>query len=285
MFIIPFLVSPTMYTLEAYKSTRIDMPIMKSNFFFQQTPVYKGSKEYDKAIQSGPGYKIKTEMQSFFDKMGVRRDLIIKESLNLRFCISQGTNFFTKGDAAIEVTPYFYNVDKDACHWLIKHEISHIKNNDCFTIPLVAAISSLATATLSTFLMPVIPALLVTISVGFIAKNIFSQYRKGKADDLAIAESSVEELKGGRRLLIALKENNLALRKTAFAKIIISSAGENRLDFLYPSIGSRLKKIEHALEQQKIEINHQKESKKVVKLKNLMNDNLLRIVGDLDRKF
>lgn len=73
-------------------------------------------------------------------------------------------------------------VDKDACNFVLKHETCHIKNNDCFTIPLVPAICSLAAAIFSTFLLPVIPALLITICVGMIAEAKFSQYREGKAD-------------------------------------------------------------------------------------------------------
>jgi len=180
-----------------------------------------------------------------------------------KLCMSMGTNFFTKGRAVIFVNPKFHNADKEACYWLIKHEISHIKNNDYFTMPLVTALCSLAATIFSAFLMPVIPVLLVTISVGYIAKTIFSQYRERKADDFAIDNSSNEELKGGRRILKAMIETNLKARNTLWRKIAFSSTGECRLDFAHPSLKSRVKKIENRLQQQNIEIDTLEQSAKI----------------------
>lgn len=288
MSVIPFLLGACNYSLPAYKSTRVEVPMVANTSFesrrvvFGPRRVYKGSKEYDQRMKNLPGYNIKTELQPFFDRMGIRKDLIVIEQLNIGFCTSQGTNFFTKGDAAIWVAPDFNNIDKNACHWVMKHEICHIKNNDCFTLHLVPAICSIAAAIFSTFLMPVIPALLVTASIGFIAQAIFSQYRERKADDLAIAESSAEELKGGRRFLMALKASNLNARKTIWRKIITFPTGENRLDFLHPSIASRLKKVEHALQQQNVVINHQEESAKIAKLNNLIDETNLRLENKLE---
>jgi hypothetical protein len=281
MFTIPFF-CPYVFSLQAYKSTRFEVPIVSISNFLEER-FCKGTKEYEEAIKKLPGNHIKEELQSFFDDMGIRKDLIVAESRNLGFCSSQGTNFFTKGDAVIWVTPRFQREDKDACHWVMKHEISHIKNNDCFTIPLVSAICSIAAATFSTFLMPVTPALLVTNSIGFITQAIFSQYREGKADDLAIAKSSSDELKGGRRLLMALKEANLKKRNTMLNKIVISSTGENRLDFFHPSTASRLRKIEHALQQQDIEINDDEESEKIIKLKKLMEKTHSQLKNELEK--
>lgn len=263
MFAIPFFTTPLRYSVDAYNSTCFEFPITKT-ICFLTTRLNKGSEEYDNAIKNLPGNSIKTKMQSFFDKMGIRKDLIVSEQLNIGFCSAKGTNFFTKGDAVIFLAPRFHEVDENACNWVIKHEISHIKNNDLFTMALVPAICSLAAAIISTFLMPVIPAVLITISVGIIAQAIFSHYREGKADDLAIAESSPEELKGGRRLLMAF-------------------TGGNRLNFLHPSTASRLKKIENALKQQNIKIDDQEESKKIAKLKKLIGDTSLELQNVMKR--
>ena len=260
-FALPFLASPLNYGLQAYKSTRVDLAGNKG----------MDKESFDEKVKANPGHKIKTQMQPFFDQMGIRKDLIVVEQPNPGFCMAVGTNSFTKGNAVIVVMPGFQEVDKDACHWVIKHETAHIKNNDLFTMSLVPAISSLAAAILSTvgaavcfsiiampigaaILIPVGAALLVTGIVGFVAQAIFSQYREGKADDLAIAESTDEELKGGRRFLMSLNAINLRSRKTIWDKIIISSNGENRLDFLHPSTASRIRKIELALQQRNIKI-------------------------------
>jgi len=284
MFIIPFLFGPSGFSQLAYKSTKVEIPIWL-NTDSERIRVYKGSQYYDQAVETLPGHNIKTELQPFFDRMGIRKDLIVAETYNLGICAAQGTNFFTKGDAIIYVTPNFQYVDKDACQWVMKHETSHIKNNDCFTMQLVPAICTIAAATFSTFQMqlPVIPSILITITVGIIAQAIFSTYREGKADDLAIAESSVEELKGGRRFLMACKEVNLEARKTTWTKIAISSSGENRFDILHPSTASRLRKIEDALQHQHIEIDDQIESEKINKLINFIDVTQLTLEDELKK--
>lgn len=148
-------------------------------------------------------------------------------------------------------------------------------------MPLVPAISSLAAAILCTvaaaicfstiiampvgaaILIPVGAALLVTAAVGLVAQAIFTQHREGKADDLAIAESTDEELKGGRRFLMSVNAANLeatrtywGVRKTIWDKITISSTGENRFDFLHPSTASRIRKIELELKRRNINIDY-----------------------------
>lgn len=291
MFTLPFLFSPLSFSYQAYKSTRVEVPIMKNNHItflgtnvlVDQSQVYKGTEEYDQVIKTLPGYNIKIEMQPFFDRMGIRKDLIVTEKLNLGFCTAQGTNYFTKGDAIIWVAPNFQNVDKEACQWVLKHETCHIKNNDNLTIALIPAIYSIAAAIFSTFMLPIIPAIFITLLVGFIAQVIFTRYREGKADDLAIAESSPEELKGGRRFLMSLKETNLEARNTIWKKISISSTGEIRLDLLHPSIASRVRKIEHALQQQNIQVDEEEESKKIAKLKTLQTETNQKLEIELNR--
>jgi Peptidase family M48 len=249
MFIIPF-ISPLGYSLESYQNTSIKIPVVEKGLFGERR-VFKGSPAYDLILKSNPGYKIKTAMQPFLNRIGIRKDLNLIEKSGKFF--AEGTNFFTRGDSVIWIPPDFHDVDQDACHWAIKHEVSHIKNNDCFTIPLVPAICSMATASFSTFVMPVLPALLLTSAVGAATRMLFARYCEEKADDFAIAESSEEELKGGRRMLISLQQS-------------VSS-----LDPFHPSLESRLKKIERALEQRNafIKEEEEEEAKKIALIKNL----------------
>jgi len=58
---------------------------------------------------------------------------------------------------------------------------------------------------------------------------------------------------------------------------------ENRLDFLHPSIGSRIRKIEDTLRKKNVEINEQEESEKIDKLKNWMNENNLKVLHELQK--
>ncbi len=100
-----------------------------------------------KDVQKLPGHEIKTEMQPFLDKMGIRRDLIVVEQVNAGVGMTVGTNDFTRGDAVLLfITPKFYETDMEACHWVMKHEICHLKNNDVFTNPLATAIATTVAA-------------------------------------------------------------------------------------------------------------------------------------------
>ena len=255
MFMLPFLTIPYSTVMLAYQNTHFKIPIA----FLRS----ESSSTYQQMITETAQNSLNTEIKPFFEQQGIRKDLLVLEMLNFSIFTSMGTNRFRQGDAIIKVLPGFKEVDKHSYSWLIKHEIGHIKNNDNFTIPLVAAICSTTAAIFATIMLPIIPAILITIAVGLIAQGIFSQYREGKADDFAIANSSVDELKGGRRFMMSVQEVNKAKRKTLWNKLMGSSSGEDRLDYLHPSIASRLKKIERALEQKKVSIDEAEETKKI----------------------
>ena len=80
------------------------MPL-EVNYFGTKSRVHKGTQEYEEAIKQLPGYRIKEAMQPFFDKIGIRKDIIVVEDVNPGLCAAVGTNDFTQGDATIFVTP------------------------------------------------------------------------------------------------------------------------------------------------------------------------------------
>src|SRR3989338_11381195 len=133
--------------------------------------------------------------------------------------------------------------------WIKKHAIGHIKNNDLFIRSLVRIVCLVAAAILLSPWMSFIPALFWTWCTGIMADQVSSQLCERRADDFAIAESSAEELKGGRRWALSFKAYYLEQRKTAWDKIQISSTGEHRFALSHPTLSSRLKKIERALHQ------------------------------------
>lgn len=259
MHILPFLSTPCIYGLIAYKSTRVEAPVVNINLFGQKQ-FHKGSLVHNSLMKTLPGYKIKKKLQPFLDQIRIRQDLIILEQINPKLCTAEGTNFFTKGAALISVSSDFHNTDEDACHFLVKREVCHIKNNDYFFLPLVPAICSTVAAA-STSTISVIPSLLTTISVGIITHALFLQFCDNKADDLVIAESSAEELKGGRRFLMSLQQVNLESR-AIWNKIKVSSNDDQFL-----------KKIECALQQKNTSIDVSKEAKKITKLKKFIIKN------------
>ena len=220
------LTTPLGYAIQAYQCTHLKGP-------------------HHRCAQSNPRQPIKKELQPFLDRMGIRKDLLMLEDSHIVGCMAQGTNHGLQGSAIIWVSQSLQKADPDACRWLIKHEISHIKHNDLLTIPIFSLMSSIVAAGMvSLQMMPLIPALCITISVGLIAQVLFTQYRERQADAFAIAESSFQELLGGRRLLMSVQASNAANRSTVWGKILFSPTGEERLDYFHPSLTSRLDKIQ-----------------------------------------
>ena len=276
--------TPLYYGYQAYLSTSIDLPIDEINDSGTIVRLQKGAPRYNEAIKQLTGHTIKEELQPFFEKVGVREDLIVLEDLGRGLCV--GTNFFTKGDAAIIVGRGFNETDKDACHFVIKHEVSHLKYNDNFTTCFVPAVCATAAAIFTTFArkpLPRITSVMATAAIGILSHTAFSRYREGKADDFAIAESSNEELKGRRRYLLGLLAFHKEYQKTFWKKIIISSSGENRLDIEHPSLKSRLKKVEDELVHRKVIMDACEESEKMDRLKNFISNIQSQIEKELEK--
>ncbi len=277
MSVIPFL--PGLFCAsKACNATCSKVPIIEyvkeNEEVLKERAVYiRGSEQYDEIIKDFSGYNIKTELQPFFDRIEMRKDLVIIEKIDPSLGSAAGSNSFIISDIIIFVSPNLCDVDKEACHWVIKHEAGHIKNNDHVTRNLVPAICSTAAAILfKAFSMPIVRALCFTTGVAVVTHYIFLQYSEGKADDLAIKESSPQELKAARRVFMSLKASNLENRNTIRKKISISPDGEDRFRFSHPSHRSRLKKVESALREQNIKIDDQEESEKIKKLTAFINE-------------
>jgi hypothetical protein len=262
--IIPFLSVPVGYVIQAYKEANFELPLHKGIF---SERVYKSDPEYNALVKILPGSHIKKEILPFLEKKKVREDLIVVETVNIGVCSAKGTNMFRKGDAALLLAPGLHAKDKEACHWIMKHEINHIKKNDLFIAFLVGSVCSTAAAVFGTVTMPWLSTILLTGSVGMTAFSLFSQWRESKADDFAIENSSDQELLGGRRILMASQQMNLSKRQTFWGKIRVSSYGNDRFDIIHPSLTSRLEKIEKILGERKIPINEKEEHQKIENLK------------------
>ena len=268
---------PIGYAMLAYKQVRFEFPLMGSENGKDFERIYKSDSRYNEVLQSLPGTHIKKKMQPFLDNVGIRKDIIFAETPNLGFCSGVGTNMFKKYDAAVMIAPGFYEADKDACTWVMKHEISHIKNNDGFTMSCVPGVCQLAAAVFGMCSLSFLPALGVAFTVGIVSHSVFSQWREAKADDFAIENSTDEELKGGRRVLKGFQATNLEERKTFWKRIAISSSGENRLDIAHPSITSRIQKIERILRERGVELDEATENPKMEVMKRYMANKKLEI--------
>lgn len=175
---------------------------------------------------------IRKQFDELIKKTNIREDIQFRIMKNPGFCQAKGINFFKLGNPHILLAPKLQETDKDAFSFIAKHELSHVKHNDLFTINgvgLVAYLSirlfmnektsnSLVFSYLS-YILPMIPIIL------------FSRYREKEADAFAISNSSNEELKGALYFFRASK----AISSHPF------------LDPLHPSLDQRIKDVENAL--------------------------------------
>lgn len=257
---------PLGYAMQTYKDTCFEFPLVE-RVRSGERRVYKNDPRYNSLLASLPGHQIKDDMKPFLARHQIREDLIFVETPNLGVGVANGSNRFTRHDAAIFIAPGFYDTDKDACCFLLKHEISHIKNNDVFTIALVPAICSLSIVIFGMFFLSFLATICLGVSISEISKSLFSQWREAKADDFAIQNSSDEELKAGRRLLIAMQAVNIDECKAFWKRIMTSANGDNRLDIFHPSLTSRIQKIDKTLYNRHVEIDEVIERHKIDILK------------------
>ena len=259
MFILSLIFSPFTFGFDAYNSMHDTFPlsIRRRN---RQSLIYKNDRHYDTILKKIPGADIKVKMKPFLDAQRIRKDLIIVETKSHCFCAASGNNDFTTGQAVIYSHPGFYKLDKDACGWVMKHEICHIKNNDNFMNPLISSICSISTAIFSYTMMPLIPSWIIAVAIGNIADLILCQYMEVMADEFATSTSTTPELKGGRRLLIALAEAQS------------SPTCDLKFNFTHPSTASRLEKIEKELKSRNITVNKDQEKVLIKRIKTLMTE-------------
>jgi len=275
-FLVPFLTAPAGYLIKTYQEANFDLPLQKQSLFFAET-VKKGDPEYDQLVKSLPGSHIKAKIQPFLDQVKLS-DVVVAEAPNLGFCSAKGfNNSNNKSSRVILIAPGFYEADKDACTWVAKHEIAHIKNSDLITINLSGGICSTAAAIYAAFYMAFIPAMIFTNLIGMVGVSLYSQRREAAADDFAIANSSNEELLGGRRFLITTQRASLAGRVTFYDKMAKSSSGDNRLDIFHPSLTSRIQKIEKVLAKRSVSIDSSVENQKIEALESFMKGKITEI--------
>lgn len=260
---------PITYGLFAYMQTNSEPFHLRSP---QGETLQKGTPEYNAAVQRLPGQAVRedAEVQSFLTRMGIRNDLLIIEDKNPSFCRAVGTNYFTRrGGAAVALCPGLYQIDPEACRHILKHEITHIKNNDAFVVPAFTAFcTALTVIFLNTVIAP-LPLLALTFVISKVARNAMTYFIERRADNTAIAESSNEELLGGRRALSAQLQFERSSKNDLFGRFL------QFINFSQPATLGRLRRINDALEQRNIiQTLNVVERKQLKQIKQLMIDNL-----------
>jgi hypothetical protein len=216
--------------------------------------VRKEDPRYKSLLEKLPGNEIKNEVSSFLEAHGIRKDIIFHEIKNNFILAAAGSNFEKISDSLVMILPGLYQRDKSACTWSIKHEISHIKNNDNLVIPSIRVICGIALAIFSIFYLSPVSGYFFCVGLNRLIGTSLWVWRESKADDFANENSSVEELRGGLRFMKSLQRLNIARRTSFSSRIFISKSGENRLDLNHPSLDSRIKKIEKELRKRNIEL-------------------------------
>jgi hypothetical protein len=211
---------------------------------------------------------IDESVEQVLDQADIRKDLVFSKILFLdTFAQAGGTNFFTNSGAAIFIIPDFPNADRDACNFILKHEIAHIKYNDIFTFKSIPAICQLSASIYGIRYLSFFRAVGLTYAVFVGSLFSWTTWRESKADDFAIQHSSNEELKGGRRFFQSLQKVIIDHpRRSFFEKLRFSDRGEDRIDLFHPSLASRIHKIENEMSVRNIQVDDKVESEKLTQL-------------------
>jgi len=200
------------------------------------------------------------EMRSLLDREKIRKDLQIVELFRATNCYATGTNILSRGEGTIVVPSGFRDVDKEAFNFTIKHEICHIKQNDCLTLTVTPAVCTVIAAVYGMATMSGLGAFQLVCCVGHFVPSLLGQWRERVADTFAVTNSSNDELKGGRRYFKALREINMERRYTWLDEILFG-------DDSHPSIRRRIEKIERALRERGVKICEEEENLKIEALK------------------
>lgn len=207
--------------------------------------------------------KVKAEMQPFFEEMNAQ-DVIVQETPS--HLMPPGLWVCATGNTLISVASEVCTAEPEGCKFFIKHEVAHIQHKDALTLVTVPFLVSTISGVAS---LVIFPHVTVTHILALWATAKFTEYAvsqnfEDRADDFAIHASSIAELKGGKRLIMANQQVNLKVYEIAFSfvdKMFSSPNGELYFDLYHPSLASRMKKLDSALEGQGVYLTEQEKQK------------------------
>lgn len=214
-------------------------------FVYNHQKVFSNSDSFQVNEYVQNGQKIKVLYQDFLKKIGLRDDVYLIEYPH-PMCFSMGYNvtFSKASHAAIFMSQGFFELDRDAFSFLLKHECSHIKFSDT----LMRSVVSLLTVGLLTFLSSYFLKTSLVIYLFFtlipftnyLLGGYWMHYREYRADQFAIAHGHLEELKGAVCYFTAIKKYNAELAPTHPQ---YTSDGELANGFHYPKTAKRIQRL------------------------------------------
>lgn len=246
-----YLLSYLIYTLIPYITTFSYIIKTLAPLFFY-VPNYT-----DKKIEE----EIKDDMKDFISKTNITKNIQFRIIKHQQFCSARGTNFF---NPCIFIAPKLYEFDKNILRFIIKHELAHIKNNDCLFIPLAGLLTNICLRIFivaietNSFFLNLLPQI-----IPFLVLTFISRFQEQKADEYAIKYSNQEELESAVLFFKALDLIN------PYAYLI---------DLFHPSLAQRISNIEKNLSTHKGKKNDlQKKIKKITTIKKLIFDTISSI--------
>lgn len=184
-----------------------------------------------------PGFtnrKLEENIKKGFDdlitKTNITKNIQFRIMSHSQFCSARGINLF---NPCIFIPPKLSDVDKDILSFIIKHELAHIKNNDCFLIPFLGLLINISLRSFISFLeiksvtLNFLPHLIPLIAI-----ILLSRRQEKKADEYAINNSNQKELESAIIFFKALQSLN---------------PYDQFSDFLHPSLSTRISNIENIL--------------------------------------
>ncbi len=195
--------------------------------------------------------------REFARQHGLRKDVkIFVGSLEGEPAKALGNNSIPSSDIAILIDENYVVNDSspqglsEAMNVVMRHEFSHLRNNDMFGHSSITAAASIASAILGITYQSPLTTLFLTALSNIAVPALYSRYMEARADDEAFAGSSSEELQAFQMLLKQGISTNRTVRNTSdsLIKFLFSLEGDNRGQMLtHPSLTSRIKKLEAIL--------------------------------------
>lgn len=196
---------------------------------------------------------VKKNFEDIICKTSISNNIQFRIIRHSQFCSARGINLF---NPCIFIPPILDKIDKNILSFIIKHELAHIKNNDCFFIPFSGLITNITLRYLVSLISygSVILNFLPQI-LSFIVIILVSRRQEKKADEYAIKNSNIEELEAA----------------IIFFKAILSiNRNFHLIDLLHPSLSERISTVEKNLNKTCVKIDNIKKIIKINYIRNLI---------------
>ncbi|MBA2368198.1 MAG: hypothetical protein H0V82_04135 [Candidatus Protochlamydia sp.] len=213
--------------------------------------VYKGNNfKIPETWQPSVDFKLmerfKNEELNFIHNSGLTKEVYFITCPNNSAMEASGANH-SAGSAFIKLTPGLCEVEWMGAKGILKHELTHIINNDPVTLPKIGAVTALACAIIP--LTSSLSSLGLALAAPMVAQNIYQMICEVRADTNAIRHSTNEELRGMCRVFKAMLniENESYASKSVWDRFYSQAWSLTSFCYSCYSLSARIKKLEKEL--------------------------------------